>query len=214
MLYAGFVPEDEEPHTSRATAAHRWLKQHSFAWWSTDRLLRIREMERRLETYHARMYPPWLNYFWHDDVNEEAYRDPDFARVRAHWTVEPRILQSHWTRQGILSALGHMAALVALCRAHDIPVTVAVYPWTVQVEARDVNSVQVQLWRRFARENDTGFVDLFPTLIGDEPFSEFQERYVLPGDAHWNAAGHARVAEGVWPHLEASLRRSAGDGGG
>ncbi len=163
-----------------------------------------------MRRYTAQMYPPWLNYFWHDDVNEEAYDDPDFAMVRAHWTLSPRMVRNKWTQRGIRSALEYMDALVALCRAHGIRVTIAVYPWTVQVERRDLDSVQVRLWRDFAERYEVGFIDLFPSLITELSYPEFEARYVLSGDAHWNAEGHRVVAEGVWPHVEKSLREADG----
>ena len=103
-----------------------------------------------------------------------------------------------------------MEKLLALCRAHGIRVTIAVYPWTVQVERRDVDSVQVRLWRDFAEEHDVSFIDLFPSLITELSYPEFEARYVLSGDAHWNAEGHRLVAEGVWPHIEESLRETDG----
>ena len=34
---------------------------------------------------------------------------------------------------------------------------------------------------------------------------EFEDRYVLRGDAHWSKAGHALVADAIWPYIENSL---------
>ena len=101
-----------------------------------------------------------------------------------------------------------MDKLVELCRERGIRVTLAVYPWTAQIEKRDVESAQVRLWRSFAAEHDLGFIDLFPSLITELPYLEFEARYILPGDAHWNAEGHRLVADAVWPHIKERLRQA------
>lgn len=208
ILYDEFVPAEGDGRPGPGARAHRFLERNSFAYRSLDALVRYQELQRRMERYNAQVYPPWLNYFWHDDVNEEAYADPAFPMIRAHWTLSPRLFRNEWTQRGIRSAREHMAKLVALCREHGIRVTIAVYPWTVQVERRNLKSVQVRLWRAFAEEHDVGFIDLFPSLITELSYPDFAARYILPGDAHWNADGHELVADGVWPHVEKNLREA------
>ena len=38
------------------------------------------------------------------------------------------------------------------------------------------------------------FIDLFPLFTKDKPF-DVLGKYFLRGDMHWNAAGHAAVAQ-------------------
>jgi hypothetical protein len=212
ILYDEFVPTEGDGRPGPAARARGFLERSSFVYRSLDALVRYRELQRRMERYNAQVYPPWLNYFWHDEVNEEAYADPDFPMIRAHWTLSPRLFRSEWTQRGIRSAREYMEKLVALCRDHGIRVTIAVYPWTVQVERRNLKSVQVRLWRAFAEEHDVGFIDLFPSLITALSYPDFAARYILPGDAHWNAAGHGLVADAVWPHVEQGLREAHATG--
>lgn len=209
ILYSDFVPSERDPDGGLRERFQRQLKRHSFTWWAIERLRRHQQMERRMQRYNAQVYPPWLNYFWHDDVNEEAYSDPDFAQIRAFWTLSDHLIQSKWTRRGIQSAWEYMDKLVTLCRENGIQVTIGVYPWTVQIRERDIDSVQVRLWRDFAEKHQIGFIDLFPNLITGLPISEFETRYVLPGDSHWNAEGHRLVADAVWPHVANGLREAS-----
>lgn len=208
ILYSDFVPSQRDPKPRLADRIRRFLNRHSFAYWGVERLRRHEQMQQRMERYNAAVYPPWLNYFWHDDVNEEAYSDPDFVQIRAYWTLSSRLLQSQWTRRGIQSAWEQMEKLVELCLKNQIRVTIGVYPWTTQIRERDIDSAQVRLWRDFAAKHKLNFIDLFPKLITERSISDFEERYVLPGDSHWNAAGHQLVADGVWPHIANGLREA------
>lgn len=205
ILYADFVPTEPTSSVELRRTVDRFFKRHSFTYSSIDRLRRREQMDSRKARYNADGHPPWLNYFWRDEINEEAYGDPDFALIRGLWTLSPKLMQSKWTLRGVESAREQMAKLVALCREHEIRVTIAVYPWTPQIEKRDIESVQAWIWRNFANKHDTGFIDLFPSLITALPYQEFASRYILPGDEHWNARGHELVANAVWPHVEENL---------
>ena len=96
-----------------------------------------------------------------------------------------------------------MSELVDLCKAHGIGVVVCVYPSPAQIIARDLNSIQVQVWRKFAQEKEVDFVNLFPKFIGQETgrAREVYREYFIEGDVHWNPAGHQLVAEELLKHL-------------
>jgi hypothetical protein len=209
VLYGDFRPRPPTRLAALAAAGRRFLLRTSFVYGTLEPLLRQRRIAERRSRYQARLYPPWLDYFWLDDIDEQAYADPDFVKIRDGWTLSAELYGSRWVRQGLASALGAMDALARYCDERGIRLTIAVYPWTTQVRARDRDSVQVKIWREFSERVGADFIDLFPALITELPYPEFESRYILPGDAHWNAAGHALVAAEVGRHLRASLR-SAG----
>jgi lysophospholipase L1-like esterase len=208
VLYRDFQSRKRTRLATLKGRLHRFLRQTSFFYGTIQPALFRRRAEERRSRYETKFYPPWLDYFWLDDINEEGFDDPDFLRVRDAWTLSVEIFNSHWTQEGLESAVNTMAELVEFCRDHEIKLTIAVYPWIIQVDAGDRNSYQVQIWREFTRRGKIDFIDLFPTLVTHLPFEEFRDRYILPGDAHWNADGHALVADRVWEHMEESLRQS------
>jgi hypothetical protein len=159
-------------------------------------MVRARRLERQTKRYPPSVYPAWLNYHWLDDIDEEPDRDPEFVFIRDRWTLPPH-RNSHWTREGIASALIQMEALAALCRRHGVALTVAVYPWLPQILYRDLDSLQVRVWREFAAAHGANFIDLFPAFINDQPFDAIRARYFIDGDLHWNDDGHRLVAERV-----------------
>ena len=58
------------------------------------------------------------------------------------------------------------------------------------------DSKQVRHWREWAARHDAGFVSHFPDFLQEGQRAQNVERYYLPGDFHWNEAGHQRIAEG------------------
>lgn len=205
VLYSDFAPEGLDPVDELLGGLHRKLRWLSFTYQSVDALRLRRRVKRGMQKYNAELYPPWLNYFWLENINDEAYADPDFYRIRDSWTLSMSLANNPWTQRGVLSAVEQMEKLVALCRQHGIRMTIAVYPWPPQVQHRDVDSLQARLWRDFAKMHGLEFIDLFPHLIQDLSYQEFVARYLLRGDFHWNPEGHKLVDEAVWPHLARSL---------
>lgn len=123
------------------------------------------------------------------------------ASDSARWTIEEAAWAA-WGRNGLLVAAERMDRLLALLAARDIRLTVAVYPWPDQIFAGDRDSVQRVFWREWARSRGVDFVDLFPPFFeGDDPLETIR-RYFIPGDIHWNAAGHALIARRIDQEVE------------
>lgn len=113
---------------------------------------------------------------------------------RARWTLEDGLYEKIG-RPGLEKNAQYLDKLHAFLAERGIPLTVAVYPWPDQILARDLESKQVTFWRAWARARRAGFVNLFPTFINEkDPVSVITD-YFIPYDVHFNAAGHARVAE-------------------
>jgi hypothetical protein len=127
-------------------------------------------------------------------------------RRAALWTVDERAL-ADYGEEGLVKARAHMDALRDLVARHGIGLTVAVYPWPDQVLLADRDSRQVSHWRAWANERQAGFVDLFPLFVGVADAKETVRRYYIPGDIHWNEAGHRVVADALVPYLRSVAPR-------
>jgi hypothetical protein len=198
VLYAHFEPRPEPERPPASERVRAVLDRFSYGFHALDRLLRQRERDARRSRYTTEAFPPWLDYFWLDDINLEAVADPAFPHLRHEWT-QPEWTYHRFTREGVDSALAHMESLVRLCRRHGIEPTLVVYPWITQIQKRDLASRQVTIWSHFARRHGVAFVDLFPLFIGDTPFAEVYARYFIAGDTHWNPEGHRLVADALLP---------------
>ena len=42
---------------------------------------------------------------------------------------------------------------------------IAVYPWSTQLYYKDLESIQVKIWKEFSQENNVEFINLFPLVI-------------------------------------------------
>jgi lysophospholipase L1-like esterase len=100
-------------------------------------------------------------------------------------------------REGMEISKGHMAELSRLLAARGIPLTIIVYPWPDQILRSQLDSRQAVHWREFAAAHGADFVDLHPAFMRDPDPRQATNRYFIPGDSHWNEAGHALVAREV-----------------
>jgi len=90
-----------------------------------------------------------------------------------------------------------MDELLQLLKRHDVRLILAVYPWPDQIYHHDLDSRQVRFWREWAQANSVPFLNYFPKLI-DTPDSKeaIIRRFYIPGDIHFNEAGHRFIADG------------------
>ena len=121
-------------------------------------------------------------------------------RRAALWTVDAQAFEEYGP-EGLEKARAHMDALRELLARHGIGLTVAVYPWPDQVLLGDRDSKQARYWRAWAAEKRAGFIDYFPVFVGVGDAKETVRRDFIPGDIHWNEAGHRLVAEPLIAHL-------------
>jgi hypothetical protein len=130
-------------------------------------------------------------------------------RRAALWTVDERAFEEYG-REGLAKARAHMDALLDLLARHGIGLTVAVYPWPDHVLLGDRDSRQARFWRAWAAEKKAGSIDYFPLFVGVGDPGETVRRDFIPGDIHWNEAGHRIIAGALVEHL-LSVARSARD---
>lgn len=114
---------------------------------------------------------------------------------RGAWTHDKTMMRA-FASTGLKRGSRHMSELLALLRSHGIRMSVAVYPWPEQVVRRERECHQETFWKAWAEQNDVPFLTFFPAFISDtiEPEANVR-RYFIPGDVHWNQAGHRLVAE-------------------
>jgi hypothetical protein len=86
-----------------------------------------------------------------------------------------------------------MGMLRELLLKNGIELYLCVYPWPQQIVFDTAESRQVQYWREWAREEDVPFLEYFSAFMSAGKL-EALHQYFIPGDIHWNEAGHALVA--------------------
>lgn len=194
VLYKNFVPRRASATERFGEDIKRLLKRRSYIYSSVDRIYNREKRKKKREKYKKEYYPPWLDYFWLEDVNPMVFQVPNFAYLREAWTKEEN--HDHFmVVMGLNLAGEHMAKLVELTKKHDIKLTIGVYPWPAQLFDNELDSIQVRFWRDFSKLYGLDFINLFDTFIdnGLTPDQTYL-RYYISGDIHWNEAGHRLVA--------------------
>jgi hypothetical protein len=122
------------------------------------------------------------------------------------WTIPSVSLTNHYgplgVEGGIARAVQNMQKLADLLAKHKIPLTVAVYPWPVQLAYDDRASRQVAVWRDFCARNCKQFINLFPAFfVEKDAHEDWYERLFIHGDAHFSAEGNKVMFRGLAKHL-------------
>lgn len=121
----------------------------------------------------------------------------DNLLCRGGWTSNAAIMDK-FGRAGLAKARQHMTELATLLKQRGIPMTVVIYPWPYQLQWNDRHSIQSTFWRDWAREQQVGFVDLFPPFFAQVDSTSVDvvtKRFFLDGDVHWSTRGHGFVEQ-------------------
>lgn len=111
---------------------------------------------------------------------------PDWIR---YWEIE-EAPEKEIAEQGIAKLKMTLADLAGFLRTRGIPMTLVIFPRQEYTSVAGQETPVQALWKHWAKENRVDFLDLFPSFSGPEA-----SRYYIPGDGHWNAEGHALVAQ-------------------
>jgi len=143
--------------------------------------------------------------FWFRSIRSRVERarpvQESLNQYRSAWTFDETAYLEYGKR-GLTRAAAHMTALKELLDSTGIKLTVVVYPWPDQIARRDLDSRQVEFWRRWSNQHETSFVNLFPDFINAQDPMESIRTYFISGDVHWNARGHALVAERLLKRIQ------------
>jgi lysophospholipase L1-like esterase len=125
-------------------------------------------------------------------VTAWLFADPRFERDYAPVGMEG----------GIARSLANMQNLADLLKSNNIPLTVVVYPWPIELGRGDRDSRQVAIWREFCAKNCKEFINLFPTFFADADAREdWYERLFISGDFHFSREGHDLMFRALASHL-------------
>ena len=119
-----------------------------------------------------------------------------------HWTYRPstKAFEPLGLSGTIEKLLGKMEELSKLLNKHGIKLSVGVYPWPHQLRYDNVDSLQVEIWKKFCEQKCFAFINAFP------PFFSLKEELGLENtlkrhrlhdgrDMHFNKNGNEVVFE-------------------
>ena len=121
---------------------------------------------------------------------------------RASWP-EYRGPAESLIEEGLGKARNSMDDIAAMAKEHGATLLVVIYPWLEQVDASISPSRPELFWSRWCQEKGVRLINLFPLFV---PLGkDYEKKYCLKGDGHWNPEGNRAVAEAILPHLKETL---------
>jgi len=195
LSYAQFEPLPFTTIAKFRFDLKKYLKNTSFFYYALTKLFQGHKDSYLTELRADGLFPCFAG------MDDELLNNENFRKSEIMWTLDATIYEQ-FGKKGLALAKYSMQKLVELCEKHDIPVTIAVYPWQAQIFYRDLESIQVKFWQTFCEDNNITFINLFPEFINDLDYDVVYNRYFIPGDVHWNAAGHLIVADKVLEYIQ------------
>jgi hypothetical protein len=115
---------------------------------------------------------------------------------RDSWPTNPALFEAYG-RRGLEINSANLDKIVQICRDWHCKVTLVVYPLPDQIAAHDRDSIQVRYWRDWCAKRDVRFINGFEPFF-HEPADVVLRKYFIPGDVHYNEAGHRLLFEKVY----------------
>jgi len=120
---------------------------------------------------------------------------PEFIRYWEKESAPDRAIAA----QGIEKIQASLRQLQKYLQERNIPMTLVIYPYPSYAASRRDETQYQKMWKDWARQNQMDLIDLFPEFAGESA----QSSLYIPGDSHWNEAGHQRVADALSSRWEA-----------
>jgi lysophospholipase L1-like esterase len=136
-------------------------------------------------------------------MNTVFHKTGVFGYSRGAWTYDQRVFDLYG-RRGLELATRYMDQLHTIALRHNLALTLAIYPWPQQIRYDPSVSIHVSHWRKWAKNHNAGFINLFSAFASPGKPDAIIEKYFLRHDVHWNAAGHQVIADRVIRELRNS----------
>lgn len=148
-----------------------------------------------------------LNYV-HDIIQNEYLNNPDNFIIHMSeknirtpgWTFDKEIYDEYGEKS-LKEMKIKMQQLVDLCNKNNIKIILAVYPWFQEIYHNNLDSIHVNFWENFSKDNDIDFINFYPFLFDENKQNnlkrniEIIKKYYIPYDVHFNKIGNKLIAD-------------------
>ena len=112
---------------------------------------------------------------------------------RANWTYN----DNKFEKFAINKSLATVEKIYQLAKENNIKISIGIYPWPGMLLYDSENSKQVKIWKEFCNNRCEFFFNNFPEFYDyskKHSAKETIQKFYMQGDVHFNADGHAIIA--------------------
>ena len=97
--------------------------------------------------------------------------------------------------EGLNKEQNSMGQIARMSKDHGAKLLVVIYPWLEQIDAGKIPSRAEEIWAKWSQSENVALLNFFPVFV---PMGkEYEKKYCLKGDGHWNSEGHRFVAQAL-----------------
>ncbi len=184
--YRDFLPTNQEKRSTTIRKIKQLLESNSLVY---NRLRYFKNNYRSNKEKEKHRAKPVAEKLAKDFIHTDPLEGIQY------WTVDEKMF-SNWGEEGLEMAMSNMDSLYLLCQMQNIKMTVAIYPWPVQIKRNEIDSKQVLAWKNFTQARNIRLINYFPDFILEANAVD-QQQFFIEGDIHWNKMGHQKIAEKI-----------------
>lgn len=208
IVYENYQPENHGKFKQFLFRIKKQAINRSFTWYTIAGLKQKKQTEKflhqaavfdeyRKNDAHVNALDLYASFFSGFD-DKTLLSNPQFHGV-SHWMYDDNF--KDLALKGLELGRQNMQKLYQLCRKHGIKLTISVHPWQEQITRMNTEDIYVKFWKKFAKENNIGFINLYPVFINPPVSAAMGMEFFIPGDNHWNKNGHWLVAREIMKNI-------------
>jgi hypothetical protein len=143
-----------------------------------------------------------LNYA-HDKIHAKVLSDKNnFIKHMsatkgnpASWAYDEEVYKQYG-EFGVNLMKAELFKLIELTRKNNIKITLAVYPWFQEIYNENIESKNVNIWSKFAKDNNIEIMNFYPYFFENTSNKlSIINKYYIPFDVHFNKNGNKLIAD-------------------
>lgn len=146
--------------------------------------------------------------FWQKTNNRFLEKCPDYFFIRSNWH-SVLTQNNECVNKGINSMFYYTEKLNDLCKKNKINLQLVIYPYPGHIDnsKEDLNAI-LNPFIQLAKNNNLNLINLYLLFVSNDINKSFQyqKKYFIPNDGHWNVDGHKLVARYLYPKIANNIK--------
>jgi lysophospholipase L1-like esterase len=196
LVYEDFEPESYSAIENYETQVKQFFRKNSLATYLYYTIKLKSFVSKNKDNIQAE------GAFWQKTNNEFLEECPDFFYLRSYWhTLNTN---DYCIKKALNNFEKNITLLNNLCKANNIKLTMVIYPYPGHIDdsPEELNAILTP-FMQVAQNKQIKLINLYPLFVlnDKEKIRQYQKKYFIPNDGHWNNLGHQFIANHLYQYI-------------